>query len=122
MKLILTFFTITLMYAFFSGCVPRDKQAKLENTPDDRADAAEEIKVEQPVEDNIEGAEAYIGKHLLVGLAYRNNKEEVIRRVQLHGKITRITEEGIFFDRADGKGEFSLPPDLESFEPAIPWC
>lgn len=70
--------------------------------------------------ENIEGSEMYIGKHLLTGIAYFNHKGEVTRRIQLHGEIIRITEEGIFFERTDGEGEFALPPDLTSLEPAIP--
>ncbi|MCG9128692.1 hypothetical protein JT359_13935 [Candidatus Poribacteria bacterium] len=71
-------------------------------------------------QENIEDADQYIGKHLLVGLTYRDDNGDVIKRVQLHGIITRITKEGIFIERADGKGEFTLPSDLESLEPTIP--
>jgi hypothetical protein len=60
----------------------------------------------------------YIGKHLLLGLNYSNEAGEIVRREQLHGTITRITDEGIFIERADGSGEVSLPPALESLHPA----
>jgi hypothetical protein len=62
----------------------------------------------------------YIGKHLLVGLTYVDHNDSVTHQVQLHGTITRITEEGIFFEQANGEGEFSLPPDVESLKPARP--
>jgi hypothetical protein len=62
--------------------------------------------------------EEYIGKHLLVGLTYVDHNDKVTQQRQLHGTITRITEEGIFFDQANGEGEFSLPPDVESLKPA----
>lgn len=71
-------------------------------------------------QEDMEESKAYIGKHLLAGLTYQNKDGEVVKHVQLHGKITRITKDGIFFNRADGKGEFSLPPDIESLKPAIP--
>ena len=44
----------------------------------------------------------YIGKHLLVGLTYVDHHDEVTEQRQLHGTITRITEDGIFFDLANG--------------------
>lgn len=68
----------------------------------------------------MDAGKAYIGKNLLVGITYLDSNEEVKKLIQLHGKITRITNEGIFFNRADGEGEFALPPDLESLEPALP--
>lgn len=61
----------------------------------------------------------YIGKHLLAGLTYVDNNNEVVDQIQVHGIITRITDEGIFFDQANGE-EFSLPPDVESLKPAGP--
>src|SRR5438552_2028901 len=64
--------------------------------------------------------EEYIGKHLLVGLTYVDHNDEVTRQVQLHGTITRITDEGIFINQANAEEEFSLPPDVESLKPARP--
>lgn len=62
----------------------------------------------------------YIGKHVLVGLTYVDHDDQVTEQLQLHGTITRITDEGIFFDQANEEGEFSLPPDVESLQPAKP--
>ena len=121
MKPFKIFFTLTLVVVLFSGCTQSAKQAVPENKVEDRSETEEATNVPQPEDQEIvEGAEIYIGKHLLAGLTYRNSKGEVIKRIQLHGKITRITKDGIFFNRADGKGEFALPSDLESLEPAIP--
>jgi hypothetical protein len=61
----------------------------------------------------------YIGKHLLAGLTYVDADGQIVRQSQLHGNITRITAEGIFFEQPDG-GELSLPPDLDSLQPARP--
>lgn len=62
----------------------------------------------------------YIGKHLLVGLTYLDHNDEVTRQVQLHGKITRIADDGIFLEPANGEGEVWLPPALEWLKPAPP--
>jgi hypothetical protein len=62
----------------------------------------------------------YIGKRVLVGLTYLDHEKTVIKQLQFHGTINRITDEGIFIDRADSTGEFSLPPDTESLRPAKP--
>ena len=62
----------------------------------------------------------YVGKHLLVGLTYVDDNDTVTHQIQLHGTITRITDKGIFFEQANGDGEFSLPPDIESLKPASP--
>src|ERR1700685_4094802 len=63
--------------------------------------------------------DSYIGKHVLAGLTYVDAAGDVVSKLQVHGVITRITEEGIFFDQANGE-EFSLPPDLDSLEIAAP--
>ncbi|HVT80131.1 MAG TPA: hypothetical protein VHM90_05695 [Phycisphaerae bacterium] len=65
-------------------------------------------------------SQKYIGKHVLVGLTYTDADGNVVSQAQLHGKITRITDAGIFFNQADGSGEFSLPPDITSLQPAKP--
>lgn len=64
--------------------------------------------------------EKYIGKHLLLGLTYVDCEGAVTEQVQMHGVIARIDDKGIFVDRADGDGEFSLPPDVASLTPAAP--
>ncbi len=121
MKQINIFITLTLVVVLFLGCTSRVKPKSNDNINKDRTEIVESQDASQ-TEDQVEmeEAKAYIGKHLLAGLAYRNTDGVVIKRIQLHGKITRITKNGIFINRADGKGELSLPPDLESLEPATP--
>ncbi len=121
MKYIMTFLSITLTAAFFAGCTPSVEKATPDNKTDERTDVKNDPNPTQTKDqEEIKGAKAYIGKHLLVGLSYRDSDGEVTKHVQIHGIITRITTDGIFFDRADGKGEFALPPDLESLKPTIP--
>lgn len=117
MKPITTFFTLTLLIVLFSGCTQVVPMNKTEN----HTETAEGTNIPQRKDqEEMKEGKAYIGKHLLAGLTYRDSKGEVIKRIQLHGKITRITKEGIFFNRADGKGEFALPLDIDSLELAIP--
>lgn len=68
-----------------------------------------------------EEAKALIGKHLLVGVTYRDRNEEVTGVEQFHGEIVRASrEEGIIL-RSGGSGEERMvPPDLSSLEPAPP--
>lgn len=60
-----------------------------------------------------------VGKHILVGLMYLDSEGEVQDIVQLHGIITSISEGTLYFERADGEGEFSIPfeGELESGDP-----
>ena len=50
---------------------------------------------------------------------YVDAEDQVINKLQSHGMITRIDETGIFIEQANGE-TFSLPPDLESLQPAKP--
>ena len=61
----------------------------------------------------------YIGKHLLFGITYVDADDQVIDQMQSHGTITRIDENGVFIELANGE-TFSLPPSLESLHPAKP--
>ncbi|HEX8605634.1 MAG TPA: hypothetical protein VF774_23535 [Pseudoduganella sp.] len=60
-----------------------------------------------------------LGKHILIGLTYLDRHGDIARQVQLHGTISRIAEHTLYFDRADGAGEFSIPFDgeLDSADP-----
>lgn len=73
---------------------------------------------QQKNQEVMDEGKVYIGKYLLIGITYLDSNGEAKKHIQLHGKISRITKEGIFFNRADGKGEFALPNDLQSLEPA----
>ena len=68
-------------------------------------------------------SEKYIGKRLLVGLTYVDidDEEKILKREQLFGEIKRYSaNDGLTLERSDGKGEFTLPPDLEVLEKADP--
>ena len=61
-----------------------------------------------------------IGKHLLVGLSYLNADGTVLRKSQIHGRITSV-DKGILTMRLHGSDkDFTLPLDLNSIEPADP--
>jgi len=61
-----------------------------------------------------------IGKHLLVGLSYLNADGTVLSKTQIHGRITSV-DKGIVTMRLHGSDkDFTLPLDLDSFEPAEP--
>jgi len=53
--------------------------------------------------------DSVFGKRILVGLTYMDAEGRVTSRAELHGLITRIENECLFFDRSDGEGEFSVP-------------
>ena len=63
--------------------------------------------------------DSIIGKHLLVGLTYLADDGDVKEKLQLHGTIVGISASTVVFERADGKGKFSMPFDGE-FESADP--
>lgn len=66
-------------------------------------------------------AEYYTGKHILVGVTYKDSQGNVIEQIQFDGHVTRIREEeGIVVFRRDTGSEFTLPPDLRSIRPAGP--
>lgn len=113
----LTLLSLSLLSLLFSGCT---QAVPMHNTQNHTETAEVPNMPQQKDQEVMEEGKAYIGKHLLAGLTYLDSEGEVMKRIQLHGKITRITKSGIFFNRADGKGEFALPPDLESLEPATP--
>jgi hypothetical protein len=62
----------------------------------------------------------YIGKRVLVGLSVYNAKDELVGRQEVFGEIKEVSEEGVFLERADGKGEFVLPPNVDELDVARP--
>jgi hypothetical protein len=54
---------------------------------------------------------ALIAKRILVGLTYVDASGEVAEQIQLHGLIVSVSERSLSLERADGKGEFSIPFD-----------
>lgn len=68
-----------------------------------------------------EEAQLIIGKHLLVGVTYRNHLDEITRIEQFHGKIVRASlEEGIIVRLNESDEERWVPPDLSRLEKAAP--
>ncbi|WP_154668057.1 hypothetical protein [Pseudoduganella violaceinigra] len=53
------------------------------------------------------------GKRILVGLTYLDASGGVAKQIQLHGIISRLAAHSLYFERADGNGEFSIPFDGE---------
>ena len=56
----------------------------------------------------------FIGKRLLVGITYLNQKAELLGLEEFHGRIVEASESGIVVERADTGALASLPPGLES--------
>ena len=48
-----------------------------------------------------------------MGLTYVDEHKQITRRVQLYGRITKLTANTLHFEPADGQGEFSVPFDGE---------
>ena len=66
-------------------------------------------------------AQEMIGKIVLVGVTYRNEKDEVTGTTEYFGYVKRInSEEGLVIERGDTEEEMSLPPMLEQYEKASP--
>ena len=65
-------------------------------------------------------AASLIGKYALVGLTHLNADGTVRSKIQIHGRITSV-DKGIVTMHLHGSDEdFTLPLDLDSFEPAEP--
>jgi hypothetical protein len=64
-----------------------------------------------------------IGKYVLVGLTYLDERNNFVERQQVHGRIVAADEQRGYTIRLEGarKGEFlRLPPHPEPFLPAKP--
>ena len=60
--------------------------------------------------------DAYIGKHILVGLTYLNKDGSVKEQVQLHGNIIAVSKSTVVFERSDNGEEFSIPFDENNLD------
>lgn len=60
---------------------------------------------------------SHIGKLILAGIVYVDANGQVVEKIERFGTITRIDDEGIFFEQGNGE-EFSLPPDISSLKAA----
>lgn len=64
--------------------------------------------------------EQFTGKHLLVGLTYLNKDESLKEQIQLHGYISKISDNTVVFKRADNNEEYSIPFNESNMIPAEP--
>lgn len=62
----------------------------------------------------------YIGKRILVGLTYLDDNGQLIKQLQYHGVISRITAKGIFIRLPNGNDHCALPPDTALLKKATP--
>ncbi len=69
-----------------------------------------------------EVAASYVGKYILVGIAYLDHEGTELRREQIHGVITSATKTGIEISlRGTREGDsWNMPPDLRAISPAAP--
>jgi hypothetical protein len=57
-----------------------------------------------------------VGKYILVGLTYVDGDDQVIRQEQKHGLIVEANDSNVTVRPGGSLEEFSLPPDIETFE------
>ena len=68
-----------------------------------------------------EKAQRLVGKHVLIGKTYVDERGEPVELVQLHGVVESADESsGIALRRSDNQELERLPPDLRPFVPAEP--
>src|SRR5262249_43363965 len=72
-----------------------------------------------PAPDTARAAEL-LGKHVLIGLTYCNADGTPARQEQLHGHVSRVAADVIGIRLSGSGAEFTVPPDLEAFQPAGP--
>lgn len=60
-----------------------------------------------------EETETIFGKTILVGLTYLNTDGNLDRQIQLHGPITELTSDALYFTRSDNDEPFAIPFDGE---------
>ena len=62
-----------------------------------------------------------IGRHVLVGITYVDEADQVLEQKQVHGVVVRANrQEGIVFRLEPSGKEFTLPPFTGGFERAAP--
>jgi hypothetical protein len=67
---------------------------------------------------NMEGAEAIIGKHVVIDVEVLDHDETFVERRELHGTIERVSEsEGIVVILYPSAHEYILPADLDALQP-----
>lgn len=62
-----------------------------------------------------------LNKHIIIGLTYLDENEEIIERIQLHGIIIQVNKnEGVLVKLNNSDEEYNLPPDLSAIHEAPP--
>jgi|SRR5450830_604096 len=71
---------------------------------------------------DLEIAEGYIGKYLLVGITRLSHEGDMLSQLQLHGEIVAATADGIDIElRGVHEGHiWRMPPFLDDLNPAKP--
>ena len=64
--------------------------------------------------------ESLIGQHILVGVTWVSQAGEVEGQSQFHGTVKAASPHGVIVLRADGKRDFTLPPNPDFIKPAAP--
>jgi hypothetical protein len=62
--------------------------------------------------------EELIGKHVLAGMTYLDNEENVIEQRQIHGTIISASDEAVWVEVAGSDEPQWLPPHLVAYEEA----
>ena len=67
-------------------------------------------------------AATYVGKYILVGLTYLDHDGSLLRRQQLHGRITSAAPDGILIELAGqhAGNSWNMPPFLHVIRKADP--
>lgn len=64
--------------------------------------------------------DTFIGKHVLIGITFKDTEGRIADMFQTHGHIIEIHDNALIVERIDGSGPFSLPPGVETLKPAPP--
>jgi hypothetical protein len=59
-----------------------------------------------------------INKVLLIGITVLDEKDELIKQIQVYGSIVQANADGIVILRKETNTEFSIPPDFDNINEA----
>jgi hypothetical protein len=63
--------------------------------------------------------DSVIGKYVLIGITFLDDRGSVIEQFQTYGPIVLIDDnKGIVIKKTDGSGNFSIAPDMQNLRPA----
>ncbi|WP_040952044.1 hypothetical protein [Gorillibacterium massiliense] len=58
-------------------------------------------------------------KYVIIGITILDHEDNLLERHQLHGRINRIDDRGVYIHlNDDPNNEYTLPPDLNAFQEA----